>query len=314
MPPAPCSPDSWPASASAASSPDAFAARFTRPLVAFGIAEALVGVTAFATPFVLDALTRLWVSVHDDLPQLAGGHHGDPLRRRVPRPDRADVADGRHAAAGHQVRRRPRGTRRRHDWAALRHQHQPAPSSARWSPASISSPSSASPARSRSPPPPTSRSASIAVIAAYLLPCRLDPPKRSSICGAKADRSARTTNDATAPGALDVLRVGVMSLALEIIWFRMLVIFLRPTAYAFTIMLACVLAGIAIGSAIAAPLLRMRSELDAHPRHHPGADRCRRGAVVQRPDARATGHRRRHAVVRTARAGQLSRAARRRRA
>jgi spermidine synthase len=51
-----------------------------------------------------------------------------------------------------------------------------------------------------------------------------------------------------------------MSLALEIIWFRMLVLFLRPTAYAFTIMLACVLAGIAIGSAIAAPLLRARRD------------------------------------------------------
>jgi spermidine synthase len=51
---------------------------------------------------------------------------------------------------------------------------------------------------------------------------------------------------------------GLMSLALEIIWFRMLVVFLRPTAYAFTIMLACVLGGIALGSAIAAPLLRMR--------------------------------------------------------
>ncbi len=51
---------------------------------------------------------------------------------------------------------------------------------------------------------------------------------------------------------------GVLSLALEIIWFRMLVVFLRPTAYAFTIMLACVLAGIALGSAIASPLLRGR--------------------------------------------------------
>ena len=52
---------------------------------------------------------------------------------------------------------------------------------------------------------------------------------------------------------------GVMSLALEIVWFRMLVVFLRPTAYAFTIMLACVLAGIALGSALAAPLLRTRA-------------------------------------------------------
>lgn len=51
---------------------------------------------------------------------------------------------------------------------------------------------------------------------------------------------------------------GLMSLALEIVWFRTLIIFLRPTAYAFTIMLACVLGGIAIGSAIAAPLLQMR--------------------------------------------------------
>ncbi|HYU80840.1 MAG TPA: fused MFS/spermidine synthase [Vicinamibacterales bacterium] len=49
---------------------------------------------------------------------------------------------------------------------------------------------------------------------------------------------------------------GLLSLALEIVWFRMLVIFLRPTAYAFTLMLASVLAGIAVGSATATPLLR----------------------------------------------------------
>jgi spermidine synthase len=49
---------------------------------------------------------------------------------------------------------------------------------------------------------------------------------------------------------------GMMTLALEIVWFRMLVTHLRPTAYAFTIMLAAVLAGIALGSAAAAPLLR----------------------------------------------------------
>jgi spermidine synthase len=49
---------------------------------------------------------------------------------------------------------------------------------------------------------------------------------------------------------------GMMSLALEIVWFRMLVTMLRPTAYAFTIMLAAVLAGIAFGSAAATLLLR----------------------------------------------------------
>jgi spermidine synthase len=51
---------------------------------------------------------------------------------------------------------------------------------------------------------------------------------------------------------------GVMSLALEIVWFRMLATMLRPTAYAFTIMLASVLAGIAAGSALATPLLARR--------------------------------------------------------
>lgn len=51
---------------------------------------------------------------------------------------------------------------------------------------------------------------------------------------------------------------GVMSLALEIVWFRMLVTLLRPTAYAFTIMLAAVLSGIALGSALATPWLARR--------------------------------------------------------
>jgi spermidine synthase len=51
---------------------------------------------------------------------------------------------------------------------------------------------------------------------------------------------------------------GVTSLALEVLWFRVLVIFLRPTTYSFTLMLATVLAGIAIGSYIATPILNRR--------------------------------------------------------
>jgi hypothetical protein len=41
---------------------------FPRPLVAFGIAEALVGITAFVTPFALDALAAMWVAVYPQLP------------------------------------------------------------------------------------------------------------------------------------------------------------------------------------------------------------------------------------------------------
>ncbi len=78
------------------------------------------------------------------------------------------------------------------------------------------------------------------------------------------------TSDAGAPSAgtsgavvpalvLAVFAIsGFASLALEVIWFRVLVIFLGPTSYAFTLMLAAVLAGIALGSALVTPLMRWR--------------------------------------------------------
>jgi spermidine synthase len=55
---------------------------------------------------------------------------------------------------------------------------------------------------------------------------------------------------------------GLTSLALEVIWFRMIVLIVRPTVYAFSFMLAAVLAGIALGSAIVAPFIRERSARD----------------------------------------------------
>jgi spermidine synthase len=52
---------------------------------------------------------------------------------------------------------------------------------------------------------------------------------------------------------------GLASLALEVVWFRSLVLYYPATTYAFTAMLAAVLTGIAAGSLIAAPLLRHRA-------------------------------------------------------
>jgi spermidine synthase len=49
---------------------------------------------------------------------------------------------------------------------------------------------------------------------------------------------------------------GFAALALEIVWFRLLVLFVPATTYAFSTMLASVLFGIAAGSALAAPLVR----------------------------------------------------------
>ncbi len=51
---------------------------------------------------------------------------------------------------------------------------------------------------------------------------------------------------------------GFTSLALEVVWFRVLTLFLRPTVYGFAVMLASVLAGIAIGSYLLTPFLDRR--------------------------------------------------------
>jgi spermidine synthase len=71
-----------------------------------------------------------------------------------------------------------------------------------------------------------------------------------------------TTRDVAAPSASRraVLWVfalsGFVTLALEVVWFRQLVLFLESSTYAFTVMLATVLVGIAVGSAVATPFLR----------------------------------------------------------
>src|SRR5688572_15063129 len=51
---------------------------------------------------------------------------------------------------------------------------------------------------------------------------------------------------------------GFVSLALEVVWFRAATLFLRPTVYGYAMMLAAVLGGIAAGSSAVAPLLRRR--------------------------------------------------------
>jgi spermidine synthase len=107
----------------------------------------------------------------------------------------------------------------------------------------------------------------VAILAAKRLPSdQRDAPKVLPTPVAMIGDRSTATQDTTLTTAQryavlwTFLLSGVMSLALEIVWFRMLVTMLRPTAYAFTIMLAAVLAGIALGSAIAAPLLRRRRE------------------------------------------------------
>lgn len=76
----------------------------------------------------------------------------------------------------------------------------------------------------------------------------------ASVADARVAAAAPATSDAVpATTVLAVMAVsGFAALALEIVWFRVLVQFLPATTYAFTTMLATVLAGIAGGSALAA--------------------------------------------------------------
>jgi spermidine synthase len=74
-----------------------------------------------------------------------------------------------------------------------------------------------------------------------------------------ADPSGPTLSVGTRRSVLTVFTVsGFVSLALEVVWFRVLVLYLESTTYALTIMLATVLAGIALGSYLVAPLMRLR--------------------------------------------------------
>ncbi|MBP6715411.1 MAG: fused MFS/spermidine synthase, partial [Acidobacteria bacterium] len=83
--------------------------------------------------------------------------------------------------------------------------------------------------------------------------------------GEAAESSSASASSIAAPSAgarravLVVMCLsGAVSLALEIIWFRILVFFLRPTTYAFASMLAAVLLGMALGSLIVTPSLKRR--------------------------------------------------------
>jgi spermidine synthase len=73
----------------------------------------------------------------------------------------------------------------------------------------------------------------------------------------------RLKPDARGPSSPRIILVvftisGAVSLALEVVWFRVLTLFLRPTVYGFAVMLAMILVGISAGSFLVTPLLNRR--------------------------------------------------------
>ena len=231
------------------------AVRITRPLAAFGIAEVLIGITAFISPVLLEALTRLWVSVHPSLPDslavitvirfvvaflvmivptsLMGATLPLVIKSAVAREERIGGRIGLLYAinttgaivgalfAGFYLISEV-GVELSFRLAAISN----------------------------------IVIGVVALAAAYAMPAQ--PARPVAVAPAETGPSSLVTAGQRQVVLWTFFVSGLMSLALEIIWFRMLVVFLRPTAYAFTIMLACVLGGIALGSALAAPVLRMR--------------------------------------------------------
>lgn len=232
-----------------------YASRIARPLVAFGIAEALVGITAFATPFLLEALTTLWIAVHPSLPTslpvltvirfvvafLVLIVPTSMMGATLPLVIKSAVA--REARVGGRI--------------GLLYAINTTGAILGALVAGFYFISEIGVARSFQIAAATNLLlAIVAIIAGYAMA----PQPAGAPASGDGGSATPAATEAQRKLVLWTFFVsGLMSLALEIIWFRTLVIFLRPTAYAFTIMLACVLAGIALGSAIASPLLRMRA-------------------------------------------------------
>lgn len=238
------------------------ASRLTRPLAAFGVVEALVGVTALASPDVLTAITRLWVSIHPLLPEstiaitairfivaflvlivptsLMGATLPLVVKSAVIRDDRIGGRIGWLYAVnttGAIVGALTAGFYLISEIGVTQ--------SFRYAAAT------------------NVLIGIVAVVASYAFPRQpatstVGPPSLAPSSSASFGAAGTVTASGRRAVLWTFFLSGVMSLALEVIWFRMLVVFLRPTAYAFTIMLAAVLAGIALGSAMAALFLRLR--------------------------------------------------------
>jgi spermidine synthase len=93
-------------------------------------------------------------------------------------------------------------------------------------------------------------------------PIGLGPARRpASAPAAEIDGPARNLGETARRVVLVAFALsGFCSLALEVIWFRALALYVPVTTYAFTVMLASVLVGIAAGSCAVAGLMRRRTD------------------------------------------------------
>lgn len=100
----------------------------------------------------------------------------------------------------------------------------------------------------------------VALLAGWAMPAM--SASRGGATALAASDDAADASEATPRVRTLVLVVfaisGFATLALEVIWFRVIILMLRPTVYGFAILLATVLTGIAVGSWLATPFMARR--------------------------------------------------------
>lgn len=235
--------------------------RVRRPLVWLGIAEALIGVTALATPFALDMLQGAYAAVHPWL-------NSSPVTLTVVRLAMSFAvlivpsalmgatlplivksslrgAEGLGGKVGVLYATNTAGAIGGSLLAGLVLIPQTGIQSSFLIAAALNG---------------------LVAIAALVLGRRL--PERDIAVRATAEvpagLDARPRLDARQILLLVIFTVsGFVSLALEVVWFRVVTLFVRPTVYGYALMLAAVLGGIAAGSYLVAPWLRRRAQESA---------------------------------------------------
>jgi spermidine synthase len=234
--------------------------RVRRPLVWFGVAEALIGLTAVATPALLDALHGAYGSIHD---AFGGSLAGLTVMRvlvaflvllvpsvlmgtTLPLVVRSSVLRAEHVGgrSGVLYATNTAGAIAGSLLAGL----------------------------VLIPRLGIARAFAVAAGINGLVAVLAIAGGRRPVTATEAEASPAATGTGSPAGAvprrvaLVVLGVfalsGFVSLGLEVVWFRVLTLFLRPTVYGYSLMLAAVLGGIALGSYAVAPWLRRRPDRD----------------------------------------------------
>lgn len=231
-----------------------YADRVRRPLLVYGVAEVLVGLSALATPLALRAVEHVYVALHPSLPHVPGALTALRFVLSIAVLLVPTMLMG--ATFPLVVRASLRGTRPLGEDASVLYAANTAGGIAGTLLAGFWMIGGLGIAVSF-------RAAAALNVAVGLAAVLLSRAREQGSAGTAPPVEGP---DAAAPDALRrrllvVFAVsGFASLALEVVWFRVLSLFLQVTTYAFSIMLAAFLAGIAAGSAWAARLFRKRRD------------------------------------------------------